>query len=215
MPKAVNHVEYGGSTLIDLRNDTVTSAEHIMAGYYGHLADGNRVLGTGQGGGPSATAHSIEFEFSDGTSGTVTAYWNDTAFSDTIRTTRPTTYNSKTIDSASLDGTEWYNRFAFTTVYEGVPLYYTDAGNYLWVADLASTTIELGTVWRITIDDETYVCTAQTSPIGVGIGNPKHSGGDDDGTDVPIFFVNWASNGWSGDTSLPVGEYHVKIEKQL
>lgn len=55
MPKAVNHVEYDGNTLIDLRNDTVTSAEHIMAGYYGHLANGNRVLGTGQGGGMTVT----------------------------------------------------------------------------------------------------------------------------------------------------------------
>lgn len=48
---AVNHVVYDGNTLIDLRNDTVTSAEHIMSGYVGHLADGTVVTGTGQGGG--------------------------------------------------------------------------------------------------------------------------------------------------------------------
>lgn len=46
---AVNHVVYGGNTLIDLRNDTVTSAEHIMSGYVGHLADGTVVTGTGGG----------------------------------------------------------------------------------------------------------------------------------------------------------------------
>lgn len=48
MPKAINHVIYDGSPLIDLRSDTVTDPSHIIAGYYGHLADGRRVLGTGQ-----------------------------------------------------------------------------------------------------------------------------------------------------------------------
>lgn len=50
---AISKVVYGGNTLIDLSQDTVTSAEHIMSGYVGHLADGTQVTGTGQGGGAS------------------------------------------------------------------------------------------------------------------------------------------------------------------
>lgn len=42
-----------GRTLIDLSEDTVTDASHIMSGYIGHLADGSKVTGTGQGGGDS------------------------------------------------------------------------------------------------------------------------------------------------------------------
>lgn len=42
-----------GRTLIDLSEDTVTDASHIMSGYVGHLADGSKVTGTGQGGGNS------------------------------------------------------------------------------------------------------------------------------------------------------------------
>ena len=36
-----------GRTLIDLSQDTVTSASHIVAPYVGHLADGTQVTGTG------------------------------------------------------------------------------------------------------------------------------------------------------------------------
>lgn len=44
-----------GTTLIDLSQDTVTDASHIMSGYVGHLADGTQVTGTGQGGTPIKT----------------------------------------------------------------------------------------------------------------------------------------------------------------
>ncbi len=47
-------VTSGGTTLIDLTGDTVTSSDHIMQGYVGHLADGSQVTGTGQGGGTAA-----------------------------------------------------------------------------------------------------------------------------------------------------------------
>lgn len=107
MPKAVNHVEYDGSTLIDLRNDTVTSAEHIMAGYYGHLANGNRVLGTGQGG-PSATRHVIHFGFSDGTSSDIYVFYDDALISNAITASKPATHGGKLVTLAQLDGVTWY-----------------------------------------------------------------------------------------------------------
>lgn len=60
------------------------------------------------GGTPSATAHTIYFEFSDNTNTTITAYWDGTFISDAIRATTPKTYNNKTVTLAQLDGTTWY-----------------------------------------------------------------------------------------------------------
>lgn len=51
MPTVYNKVTANGQTLIDLSQDTVTSASHILQGYVGHLADGTQVTGTGSGGG--------------------------------------------------------------------------------------------------------------------------------------------------------------------
>lgn len=104
-------VKDGNSTIreIDLSQDTVSSAADIMSGKYGHLNTGERVLGTGQGGGtPSATAHTVYFEFSDETSTTITAYYDSAFVSDAIRATTPTTYDSKTVTLAQLDGVTWY-----------------------------------------------------------------------------------------------------------
>ena len=51
MPTTYNKVTAGNQTLIDLSQDTVTQASHIMAGYVGHLANGQQITGTGSGGG--------------------------------------------------------------------------------------------------------------------------------------------------------------------
>ena len=50
MPTIYNKVTVDGVTYIDLSQDTVTEASHIMEGYIGHLADGTQVTGTGKGG---------------------------------------------------------------------------------------------------------------------------------------------------------------------
>lgn len=51
MPTVYNKVTAGGQTLIDLSQDTVTDASHIVIGHTGHLADGTQVAGTGGGSG--------------------------------------------------------------------------------------------------------------------------------------------------------------------
>lgn len=51
MPTTYNKVVAGNQTLIDLSQDTVTDASHIVSGHTGHLADGTQVAGTGGGGG--------------------------------------------------------------------------------------------------------------------------------------------------------------------
>ena len=56
---ANNKVTIDGRTIIDLSNDTVASSDDIVAGKYGHLRSGERVLGTGQSGGTSPLSGKI------------------------------------------------------------------------------------------------------------------------------------------------------------
>ena len=71
------------------------------------LADLIGAIQTG-GGTPSATSHTIYFEFSDETDTTITAYWDSSFISDAITATTPTTYGGKMVALAQLDGVTWY-----------------------------------------------------------------------------------------------------------
>ena len=210
-------VKSDGTTLIDLTSDTVTSSDHIMSGYVGHLANGSQVTGTGQGA-PSATAHTIYFEFSDGTNTTITGYWDSSFISDAITATTPSTYGGKTVTLARLDGVEWYSATAYVVLYEGTPDFYTDNGNYFWIPAMGNVLPTVGSVWRITIDGTEYNCTAQNyghGGIDVIVGNPVHVGWTDDGSGVPVAFYNYNGQAWSGDTTVfSTGGHTVKIEKQ-
>ena len=68
MPTVYNKVVADNTTLIDLSQDTVTQASHIVSGYVGHLADGTQVTGTGGGGGPTPVPEKdVNFIDYDGT----------------------------------------------------------------------------------------------------------------------------------------------------
>lgn len=54
-----------GTILIDLTQDTVTSASDIISGKVGHLADGSIVTGTASGGG--IDGNDLEYGLSDRT----------------------------------------------------------------------------------------------------------------------------------------------------
>ena len=53
MPTIYNKVELDGTTLLDLSQDTASSASHIRSGYTAHLNDGTQVTGTYSGGTPA------------------------------------------------------------------------------------------------------------------------------------------------------------------
>lgn len=53
MPTIYNKVELDGTTLLDLSQDTASSASHIRSGYTAHLNDGTQVMGTYSGGTPT------------------------------------------------------------------------------------------------------------------------------------------------------------------
>lgn len=59
MPTVYNKVTAGGSTLIDLSQDTVTSASDIVSGKVGHLADGTQVTGTGGSSSPTLQSKTV------------------------------------------------------------------------------------------------------------------------------------------------------------
>lgn len=59
-------------------------------------------------GSPSATQHTIYFEFTDSTDTTINAWYDDSFISNAITATTPTTYGQKTVTLAQLDGVTWY-----------------------------------------------------------------------------------------------------------
>lgn len=48
---AVNRVDYGGNTLIDLTGDTLESAEQLLKGIIAHARDGSKIVGALEAGG--------------------------------------------------------------------------------------------------------------------------------------------------------------------
>ena len=95
-------------TALDI-SDTTAIASVVQQGYYFYTADGQKTAGTASGGStPSATQHTIYFEFSDDTNTTITAYYDSTFISDAITATTPATYGGKTVTLAELDGVAWY-----------------------------------------------------------------------------------------------------------
>lgn len=67
------------------------------------------VITAGTGGG-GATQHTIHLEFDDSTDTDIEVDYDDSWVSSLITSTKPQTYGLKTIDSAALDNTVWYER---------------------------------------------------------------------------------------------------------
>ena len=183
------------------------------------LADGTQATGTGSGT-PSATQHTIYFEFSDETDTTITAYYDSSFISDAIRATTPTEYGGKTVDSASIDGVAWYTRPTETweTIYDGSGnLEAADPYPYFWISELSDVVIPQNSVWRITFDGTEYICTATQTieSYGYTIGNPLYSGEADDGSGVPLNLYRSPWGAWSGGADASAGSHTLKIERQV
>lgn len=168
------------------------------------------------GGTPSMTQHTIVFTFTDSTSISITAYWDDSFITTAITATVPETYGGKTVNTAALDGTTWYTKPTETweTVYDGNISWYPDSENdypYCWLSSLSDVSIPGGSVWRVTYDNAQYRCTAVSGKIG----NPKWEGGTDDGSNVPFVFHDSGYGAWTGslNASNVDAQYYFKIER--
>lgn len=58
---------------------------------------------------PSATQHTIHFNFTDSTSTDISVYYNDSIIGTLLTSTIPSSYGQKTISSAALDNVTWYD----------------------------------------------------------------------------------------------------------
>lgn len=179
-------------------------------------ADGYSSVTVNVQSGGSATQHVIHFEFTDNTNTDVSVYYNDTNFSSVITSSRPTTYNSKTVETAQLDGVQWYIREVWETVYDDTPnANQDDPYAYFWISSLADVEILASTVWRVTMDGVSYRCTATFVPSL----NTAVIGAYDDVTEeewtneIPFRFYNAGWGAWVGDTTLGAGTHQLKIEK--
>jgi len=106
------------------------------------------------------------------------------------------------------------------TIYEGSPSANADSPyNYFWLSSLSDVYPAANEVYRITADNSEYVVTAASAVTSMGtvvcVGNPKYSGGTDDGSGIPINFVNAGWGAWTGDTELSAGTHSLKIEHQV
>ena len=101
---------------------------------------------------------------------------------------------------------------------------WNEVDRYFWIIDstLTSETITDGSVWRITFYnynrddvDVSYTCMANYYSGGMDyvLGNPKYSGGLDNGSELPFFAYNTGQGAWVIDNDYPSGTYWLTIEK--
>ena len=116
------------------------------------------------------------------------------------------------------EGTDPTPSETWETIWDSVTNFFKDPNEnypYCWLSDLSSIEIPVGSVWRITYDGVQYRCTAKLDGSHVVIGNPKYSGGTDDGSDVPMVFANQGWGAWTGVIDLPNADanVYIKIER--
>lgn len=180
------------------------------------------VISSAAGSAPSATRHTLYFEYEDTTTETEYAYYDDSFISSAITATTPTTRGNKTVTSAQLDGVEWYSYTptpseTWETVWQGqANTIAEDPYPYFWISDMGDITITEGSVWRITINNDTYRSTAVDSggSYGIVVGNQKYIGGTDDGTNVPYCWYNVGWGAWISTVDLTAATtYNLKFER--
>lgn len=205
-------------TALDI-SDTTAEASDVAQGKYFYTAAGAKTAGIASSGGtPSATHHTILFEFEDTTTTSITAYYDSAFISDAIKATVPTTYDSKTVQEASLDGVAWYTKPSedWDVLFDGsITFSQQSPYNQIWIGSLGSLQPALGEVYRVTIDGTVYNLTAHEDESVVYIGNPMYDWGTDDGSGTPFCLFNGGYGSLQGWTELSATAHTVKLEKQV
>lgn len=156
---AVNKVQKNnGDVIIDLTSDTVTSSDHIMKGYVGHLADGSVVTGTGSGGSGSDY---YMWQDSDG----YLHYSNSALGASGYVITASTEYQEVSsgttiIETVTTTASNAIENAMGVTVYDKAWVIYdnlTDADNYY---DANAFPLVAGDTYKVTIGSDVYTSTA-------------------------------------------------------
>lgn len=150
------------------------------------------VISSAPGSAPSATRHTLYFEYEDESNETVYAYYDDALISPAITATTPTTHNNKTVTLAQLDGTTWYS-YTPTPTPSGDWTVLYDGSIELWegktiIEDLEGMTISAGETYRVTLDGTAYISETALHPqwYQYYFGNVNVWDETDDGTGMPF-----------------------------
>lgn len=179
------------------------------------------VITSAQGSAPSATRHTLYFEFEDETTETEYAYYDDSFISSAITATTPTTRSSKTVTSAQLDGVEWYSYTpptpsgTWTTLYDDQITAYQGAATIPALSDLYFAENE---TYRVTIDGTEYVrdtvhFTANGNDMWV-VGNPDIiTSAVESGDQFVVFNAGWGAL-YVYFNNEDTRDYTLKLEKK-
>lgn len=174
------------------------------------------VITSGQGAGPSATRHTIYFEFEDETNLTIYAYYDAAFVGNAITATTPATYDSKTVALAQLDGVTWYSYTpapvgpTYETIFDDD---ITVVSGSITITSLSSLYFASGETWRVTWAGTEYICqTVEYQGWLWTIGNQGLAAGSG-GTGEPFCLYNYGGGAMNGNAQGE-GTVHLKLERQ-
>lgn len=175
------------------------------------------VITSAPGSAPSATRHTLYFEYEDETTETVYAYYDDALIGPAITATTPTTHNNKTVTSAQLDGVEWYSYTptpvgpTYDTIFDD-DITVTSGG--ITITALSNLYFASGETWRVTWAGTEYICqTAEYQGWLWTIGNQSLATGSGSGTE-PFLLYNYGGGAMNGNAQGE-GTVHLKLERQV
>lgn len=145
------------------------------------------------------TQHTVHLEFTDDTDTDISAYYSNSLISTMITAYTPTTYNNKTVNTAELDGVEWYERLNVTweTVYDANTQFSAESDDsYAYITSLSNISITEGSIWRVTWGNETKIHTAVYGAPFSGASAKWHINSTTDGTNGIYVITPYTSSAW-------------------
>ena len=200
----VNVPSSGGMTVTSEANTTGTTAVITSSS-------------SGGGGTPSVTQHTVYLEFSDSTNTTIPVYYDDSFIGTMIVNYKPDTYNNKTINTATLDSTTWYDRFSiplntqlidYTKVTADYSL--TSDGELetaQWYGATDYTEIDPTMTFSIKCNMWGWVCVYDSSKTFINSFSPHSEGFATDPNDSNVAVGTIGGNGWA----IPSNTVYVRF----
>lgn len=189
---AISKIILNGITQIDLTQDTVSQAGHILAPYIGHLNNGAQVTGTGTG---SASVTEVENEYG----------------TEIIIITGQTPTPEPEPDPTPTPSGDWETVFDSTIT----STLHTESGKYVSrIEELQDLWFSSNEIWRVTYDGVQYICSVGTTGNGVpSVGNSSLID-TDNGVNEPFLMYN-VGGGEMICLTRTIGEHTLKLEQSV